>query len=438
LIVAMSVMALGYVVGGLSNESFVRLIGRETREILVAAVPSAQRLVSVRTGVRSVDAAVDAALLAVIQHRPFDRHAIAEARRQIDAELDAYHLMPSDEREAQLYEAVIAEAGRLDHVMRRVLRTLEQGDVGGASWMVGGEWRQASDALDGRVRDLMVYNTYHLATHVDQISRIWRIASLVGIGLGVLNILLTAIATTYAARSISRQTRLQEERIAELEMFADRVAHDLMSPIAAVGLALQVLRDRPSVSSAPALTSGALAAVRRVQLVVDGLLGFARSGARPAPGARAGVIEIVNGVVDEMRPAADDAGIQLLCEPLSACEVACAPGVLSVVLSNLVANAIKYMGHSTERRVTVRIRVLESRVRIEVADTGPGLPSGFDRVVFNPYVRGPSPTAAGLGLGLGTVRRLVEAHGGSVGVHSIFGAGALFWFELPGAQPPLV
>jgi signal transduction histidine kinase len=122
------------------------------------------------------------------------------------------------------------------------------------------------------------------------------------------------------------------------------------------------------------------------------------------------------------------------------CEVACAPGVLVSVVSNLVRNAIAHMGEATSRRVVLRCAPAERRVRFEVEDTGPGLPAGFADLAFQPYVRGPSSGAPGIGLGLATVKRLVEAHGGAVGVRSVTGAGALFWFELPGrvlgrAQP---
>ena len=54
--------------------------------------------------------------------------------------------------------------------------------------------------------------------------------------------------------------------------------------------------------------------------------------------------------------------------------------------------------------------------------------------MFQPYVRGRGVVAAGLGLGLATVKRLAESHGGSFGVRSSPGAGSTFWFEIPGAH----
>jgi two-component system sensor histidine kinase KdpD len=69
-------------------------------------------------------------------------------------------------------------------------------------------------------------------------------------------------------------------------------------------------------------------------------------------------------------------------------------------------------------------------VRVEVRDSGPGVPEGLEQEIFEPYARGPEVTQPGLGLGLATVRRFVVAHGGAVGIERV-PEGACFWFELP-------
>jgi signal transduction histidine kinase len=77
-------------------------------------------------------------------------------------------------------------------------------------------------------------------------------------------------------------------------------------------------------------------------------------------------------------------------------------------------------------------------VRFEVADTGPGLPPAFEKHAFEPYMRA-TTRVPGLGLGLATVKRLVCAYGGHVGVaRGEGGVGALFWFELPRPGPATV
>jgi signal transduction histidine kinase len=90
------------------------------------------------------------------------------------------------------------------------------------------------------------------------------------------------------------------------------------------------------------------------------------------------------------------------------------------------------MGEAALRSVTVTVEA-RKLVRFEVEDSGPGVSLAAQALIFEPYVRLPHSREPGVGLGLATVKRLVEAHGGSVGVRSSARGGALFWFELPRA-----
>jgi signal transduction histidine kinase len=96
-----------------------------------------------------------------------------------------------------------------------------------------------------------------------------------------------------------------------------------------------------------------------------------------------------------------------------------------------VRNAIKYMGARPTRKIVVRASPAGHFARLEVEDTGPGIPAEIKATLFEPFVRGPHEDVNGTGLGLATVKRLVESHGGRVGVESTLGAGTLFWVELP-------
>jgi signal transduction histidine kinase len=176
-------------------------------------------------------------------------------------------------------------------------------------------------------------------------------------------------------------------------------------------------------------------ALARVQRLVAGLLEFARAGAAPAEGARAELRAVVDDVVGGLEPVAQDAGVSLAIENVPSVDVRCSPGVLTSLVSNLVQNAIKYMGESSVRTVTVRAIERGKCVRVEVEDTGPGLPPGLEPTVFEPYVRGGRSSQPGLGLGLATVKRVACSHHGAVGVEpGPNGTGARFWFEIPRAD----
>jgi signal transduction histidine kinase len=105
--------------------------------------------------------------------------------------------------------------------------------------------------------------------------------------------------------------------------------------------------------------------------------------------------------------------------------------VLLSLVANLADNAIKYARGGG--RVVIRAAAHSAKVRVEVEDDGPGLPPNLAERVFEPFVRGAGREIPGLGLGLATVKRLAEAHGGRVGVRSEPGRGSTFWFELPRA-----
>jgi len=101
-----------------------------------------------------------------------------------------------------------------------------------------------------------------------------------------------------------------------------------------------------------------------------------------------------------------------------------------------VRNAIKYMGSRTQREIQVRVLERNEFVRTEVDDTGPGIPADKLASLFQPYFRANRSGVEGLGLGLATVKKLAENHGGRAGVVSVVGKGSTFWFELPRAGTP--
>jgi signal transduction histidine kinase len=165
---------------------------------------------------------------------------------------------------------------------------------------------------------------------------------------------------------------------------------------------------------------------------VDDLLEFARAAAMEPRGASADLREVVDEVVDELGAVAREHGVELRVDAVEHERVACSPGVLGSIVGNLVRNAITHMGESATRVVRVRTVPAGERapVRLEVDDTGPGIPPELGERVFEPFVRGDDP-GAGAGLGLATVQRFVRAHGGEIGFFGDAGRGTTFWLELP-------
>ena len=105
------------------------------------------------------------------------------------------------------------------------------------------------------------------------------------------------------------------------------------------------------------------------------------------------------------------------------------------ILTNLVGNAVKFTDVGGVE-ICVRVREESGRhaLRVEISDTGSGVPAGKRSVIFKEFVQGDSTRARhfqGSGLGLAISKRLVEAMGGAIGMDGRDPGGSVFWFEIP-------
>jgi signal transduction histidine kinase len=290
--------------------------------------------------------------------------------------------------------------------------------------------RAAFDANATRARQLALrieagrQRATRVALLLDLLSTLFTVAGAV----------LTLRALAHHHRVVEERNRLVAERAAELEQFAGRVAHDVLGPLSATRLAVGHATKQVGDGALRRMLERGLRGVERVNTIVDGLLQFARAGARPQPGVVTVVAPMLEALVAELEPAAAQRDVTLRLEPVPLCSIHGNAGVLSSVVENLVRNAIKYMGERAVRQVTVRVLAGGELVRFEVTDTGPGIAPTLMATVFDPHVRGADTRQPGIGLGLATVKRIVEAHGGRVGVESRLGEGSRFWCELPRAD----
>ena len=413
-------------------------VGRSARSIdhdalLISrdAAPGIEVLSNLRAELRTLEIEVLRAVEA-----PADVARVQPARARIDSLMARAVGLPNDAHEAELLGKMQASLRAFDEGAERAMDQSREGHLANARRILIDEARPNGDAAADIAKELVDYNADVARKAAERIETERARANDLAMELDAISALLAVAAAYVALRMIRQANRaardrqaMMERKAEELEQFAGRVAHDILSPLSAVGMALSIAERNPT-HAREALARGN-ASLARVRGIVDALLDFARAGARADPGARTEVQPLVTGLMDELSPFAAERSAKLHVEPVPACVAACSPGVLLSLLSNLLRNAIKYLGDSDDRVVTLRVRRRRGRVLFEVEDTGPGIPPSLAARVFEPYVRGPHTGMPGIGLGLATVKRLVDSHGGTVGLRAAPRQGALFWFDLP-------
>jgi signal transduction histidine kinase len=432
LVAATALVTVSFVGASLYTLWLGRRVHAEAAELRTNAAPSVERLVVARNRLLELSTCVGE----VAADRQAALRCVRSVRGQIELELDAYRALPDYPGENALYMELRRDLAGLDRRLdQSVARWSKAAPDAHELAIDTTEIFGAIRLVDEELGHLSTFNVAHASAHAGRIEEHWRSAVGVELILDGVCVVLAVIATMITVRALRRYTRFLEERSKELEMFAARVAHDVMGPLAAVGLTVPLLGEQNLDDvEAQRAVKRALAALSRVRALVDGILEFASSGARPRAG-RADVHAVVDGVIADAGDVAARARVTIDVEPFAPVETACSPGVLTSILSNLVRNAIKYMGSSEARRVVVRVIPRRGDVRFEVVDTGQGVAPELHEHIFEPYARVASGGQPGLGLGLATVKRFVVAHGGAVGVRSEIGRGALFWFQLPLAAP---
>jgi two-component system, OmpR family, phosphate regulon sensor histidine kinase PhoR len=219
--------------------------------------------------------------------------------------------------------------------------------------------------------------------------------------------------------------------------FVANVSHELKTPLTAVSGYAETLLDEGIPSDQ---RRRFIATIRdnawRMQRIVDDLLDLSRiesGGWRPNVG-RVDVDGVVRDVFTAVGPAADAKGLRLGSEiPPAAAIVYADPTAFRQIVSNLVENAVRY---TNDGSVTVRTRLGDGGVWVDVLDTGVGIaPEHLPRIFERFYRVDParSREQGGTGLGLAIVRHLVDAHGGRVEATSAPGRGTTISVLFPGA-----
>lgn len=245
-----------------------------------------------------------------------------------------------------------------------------------------------------------------------------------------------AVLVVHDITDLRRLERLRQD-------FVANVSHELKTPLANIKSSVEVLIDGAAEdpSSRGQFLSEIADQADRQQLLIEDLLSLARieSSEIRLEIEKVEVEEAVHSCLDRHRTRAEAKGLQLDGVALHGSppdlSVAADDKCLAQILDNLVDNAIKYT--LAGGRITVRWRVCERNVCVEVADTGIGIPDRDLPRVFERFYRvdkARSREMGGTGLGLAIVKHMAQALKGQVKVVSEVGQGSTFTLTLPRAE----
>jgi light-regulated signal transduction histidine kinase (bacteriophytochrome) len=245
-----------------------------------------------------------------------------------------------------------------------------------------------------------------------------------------------AIAEERAARNIvelkAAMVEELERKNRELEAFSYSVSHDLRAPLRTIdGFSQAILDD-----CAETLNDEGRHHLRRVRVaaqrmaeLIDDLLELSRVGRVGLSRREVNLSEISRAIADELRRKEPERNVEFVIPDDLVADAD--PGLVRIVLENLLGNAWKFTSKVAVARIEVGTRESRSVAAYFVRDNGAGFDMAFVTKLFSPFQRLHSEADfPGTGIGLATIYRIAERHGGSAWAESAVGQGATIFFTL--------
>jgi len=240
-----------------------------------------------------------------------------------------------------------------------------------------------------------------------------------------------------------RELQASYDKLRESERMRDSlvhmIVHDLRSPLTAISAYLQLFgqeaKEKLGAETQEDIAS-AMHATRNMVRMINGILDVSKMEAQmmKLDLRECDLVQVVGQSLDDLESLV---GARRLAfeRPAAPARVLADQEIVSRIVQNLLANALRFTPADGEIRVGVVVEA--EHVRVFVADTGPGIPPDFRESIFDKFVQLDGSALhrnRTTGLGLAFCKLAVEAHGGRIGVDSELGKGSSFWFTLPRRQ----
>jgi two-component system, NtrC family, sensor kinase len=246
-------------------------------------------------------------------------------------------------------------------------------------------------------------------------------------------------AEAKAAREIaeSRATLVAEleRKNKELEAFSYSVSHDLRAPLRSIdGFSRLLIEDHSAAldDQGRDYLERVRGATRRMGELIDDLLELSRVGRVDLVRAPVDLSALAESVLGELARKEPERRVQVIVgrTPHAAADVR----LMRIVLENLLGNAWKFTGNAATARIGFSGDDAQGSIRYAVADNGAGFKMEYATKLFQPFQRLHSASEfPGTGVGLATVYRIIDRHGGRVWAESVESKGTTFFFTLPAA-----
>jgi len=235
---------------------------------------------------------------------------------------------------------------------------------------------------------------------------------------------------------VADRTAQLRDTVAELEAFSYSIAHDMRAPLRAMTSFSRLLREdfgEQLPDTAKDYIRRIAVSAERLDRLIQDVLNYSRSARGEMPLENVDVEKLTREIIDSYDFLQESGGAILVQSPM-----ACIVGnraALTQCISNLLANAVKFVSPGTKPLVRVWAEPNCTSVRLWFEDNGIGISEEGQKRIFHLFQRLNSPTEfEGSGIGLTIVRKAVQRMGGRIGVESKVGAGSRFWIELKRAD----
>lgn len=217
----------------------------------------------------------------------------------------------------------------------------------------------------------------------------------------------------------------------ELDAFVHATSHDLKNPLTVISTLGQLLQEDHADELSPT-AQGHLErmqrTIARMRSMVDDFLHLSRARSQPLHRTDVELSAVARSVADDLQAAEPERDVTW--DIQDALHARADAALMRSVLENLMGNAWKYTADGAAT-ISFSQETTEAGDAFAVRDDGPGFDADAATELFQPFVRGHMGSIEGTGIGLSTVERIIDRHGGRVWAESSPGTGAAFFFTLP-------